>query len=181
MDQKAKKSLFIGVIIFLLLFVGALVLQLTHKSGGVKKAPVTNLNSGTYYDKNSGQTYSNPVGKTPETYNTTGGQPTYLGFSNLLDYGLSDSQLSTLEAAFYSFVQQQHLSTKAISITVASISSSSVDPNTGNSTLSFYVVFDQKTTYKAQVQYGGLSSVELVLLDAKTSVQIYDSGTLGSG
>lgn len=51
---------------------------------------------GVYNDPLSGETVYNPKDRTPETFNTEN-QVTYLGFSELLDYGISFSNIQSLK------------------------------------------------------------------------------------
>ncbi len=145
----------------------------------VKKGNLSGKTSSTgeYYDKNSGETVSNPAGKAPENFGGTADHPVYLGFSKLLDIGVSKYQLEALKYAFEQYGKSSNQSPKEVSLTVDSIHSTLHNPSDPNSkdTVTFDVTLDRKQAYKAKVEYSDITAVRLYLSDPQTGSLIYDS------
>jgi hypothetical protein len=174
MFKTKSRILAIAIIsVFILVVISGLLLSSSSKKGGF------NPNSGEYYDKNSGETVSNPPGKGPDTYGTASGAPIYLGVSSLLDSGLTYDQLTKVKYAFSNYFTQNKKTVHEVSVNVNSITHGprrkfSSDPYSDL----FNVTFDRKDTYKVRIEYTGLDDVRLYLYNQKTDVQVYDSGVL---
>lgn len=170
-DPKTKLMVMIGLGLALFIFIGFLITSRSDK-------PETNSpKPNSYYDSRSGETVSDPAGKTPDRYGVVDGEPIYLGFSKLLDYGVTTSQLEGVKTGFYSYSQVNKLGIDEVSIDVASIKAGDYDPTVDTKqTLTFNVQFDRKTKYDAQVDYSGLHIVRLYLRSGNK--QIYDSGDM---
>lgn len=135
-----------------------------------------------YKDPLSGQTVSDPEGKSPESFGISDNQPIFLGFDALLKRGLTFEQLNNLKQAFYNYSESKPQPLDEISADISSIASHR--GRSGDNIifyLQFDVRFDRKETQKARVDYNGLNSIRLYISDASSGKVIYDSQTIGSG
>jgi hypothetical protein len=126
------------------------------------------------YDSASHETISTTKGQAPETVNSDPNEPIYPGISKIT---VTQDQQNGLRQALYNFVKQQKLKTKQISTVVDTIKY--IDPiesNNYQTAANFDVVFDQKTTYQANLVYSGVSQVQLYLSSKGT--QVFDSGII---
>jgi hypothetical protein len=169
--SKRRLLILLGLFILLLIISASLF---GHKSKN------NNESAGLYQDPLSHQTVSNPAGKGPDIYGTTPEAPIYLGAEALLDHGLAFDQLTNLKAAFYAYSKSQPKLVTEISIDVDHINAHH-DPHVPNSPflLQFNVRFDRKNTYKAEVKYSGLGTIQLSLTDPATNKQVFISNTIG--
>lgn len=172
--ENARTYILIGLVTLLL--IAPFVFLAIRKSGQTKKAG----SNGEYYDKNSGETISDPNGKTPENYGGNAEGPVYLGFSKLLDVGVSKFQLDAVKYAFEQFGQANNKTIREVSLTVDSLNVTPHDPKNSDSkdTAYFDVTLDRKENYKARVEYFDISAVRLYLTDPKTGKIVYDSKTI---
>lgn len=132
------------------------------------------------YDANSGDTVSDPEGKAPDSYGVSKDMPLFLGFASLLDYGITKYQLDATKTAFYNYSQTKTPKIKEVSIGSGTIKAAPRNPNAPSSTdyVTFDVLIDQKTTYKAKLEFSRLTVVRLYLYSGSTLV--YDSNGINS-
>lgn len=161
--RQPRTQIAIGLLVFICLII---VVVLNVFSGD---------KSGQYYDKPSGETVSDPSWKTKDNYATNDNQPIYLGFSTLLDYGMTQNQMTGVRYAFYQFAKKQNPPIKEVSIYVKEIQQ--ITEN-GNQYLEFKVRTDRKTDYRARIEYTGLNAITLHLYDIKTNKEVFNSGSL---
>jgi hypothetical protein len=174
-----NRKLLTALAVFVVTILATIFLLVSSNHKQKNKLP--NLDSGRYYDAQSGQTVSNPSGKAPDTYGSASGQPIYLGISNLVDAGLTDDQLLRLKYAFNNYFTQSKKNAKEVSIDVNSIVHGPHNPNSNSPfSLNFNVTVDRSKTLKAKIEYTGLEDIRLFLYDQKTNTQIYDSTPLGT-
>lgn len=130
------------------------------------------------YDSNSGDTVSDPAGKTPDTYGTLADAPIFLGFERLVGEGVTIDQLNSLKYAFYQYGKTAKLNLKEVSVSVDTVSpvphdrfsSSTVDK------INFNAILDQKTKVKVTLEYWEFESIRLLLHDSTAKKLLYDSG-----
>lgn len=163
-----------GVIIGLALVI-VIVLAIAKSNTSNSSATGTDVQ---VVDKNSGDTISSPVGKTPDVFGVLKDAPLYLGTANLLDYGLSDVQIQDVKYAFYKYTTSTTPKIMQVSVS-KNITSIPHDRNDVNSKfgLTFNVVFDNKTTLKATLNYFNTDSIELFLYDSSNQLK-FDSGSI---
>lgn len=172
--QSANKTwVVIGGIFGLLILVG-IVIAITAGH------PAEKPKNSSHIDNFSGETVSSPPGKTPELFGTSN-KPLKLGFDKLLNYGIGIDQLGSIEAAFDTYSNTLKQSPKQISVGASSITSQDnfSDP-TAPFVILFKVQFDSGKIYQAKDIYTGLNDARLILLDLKTSQQLYDSGVIST-
>lgn len=134
-----------------------------------------------YYDPNSHQTVSNPSGKTPEKYGATTDAPIFLGTDALLNNSLTLTEVGDYKFALYQFLKSNNIKATEASINVDTVAAAPVDPNrtTDTLTITFNVVIDRKTIYKASMDYSNLDTVDLKL-STSDGKQVYDSGSVSN-
>jgi hypothetical protein len=135
---------------------------------------------GRYYDPGSGETVSDPPGKSPETADIgVNDRPIFLGFSKLLDHGMSTDQVNGVQEGFYQYSQTLEKPLKEVSLTVKSIDPVYPNPDSGDTAvkINFEVTLDRKNVYKARVEYDDITTVRLFLSDTKNK-QVFASGVI---
>ena len=171
MQLQNRRRLAIVVLILFGLVLAVSIFAIFSSGKTSKKLP-----PGQYVDSFSHKTVSNPPGIAPEKYGTSPNTPVYLGFDELLNYGLGFDQLKNVEAYFHEYSQAQAEPIGQISVDVDNISTQH-DPSNPDSPFDilFRVQFDQASIYQAKVEYFGLNDVRLYLIDPSSSKVIYDS------
>jgi hypothetical protein len=175
MPKTTNPRILAAVILGLMLL--GIIFVLTKDATSSKK-PVTNLNSGTYYDANSGETVSNPTGKGPDHYGVASKVPIYLGLSSLINFGVSNSQITLTQSAFLQYSKKNNNNIQEVSINSNSIQALTRDQDTSTSFVKFKVVFNRTTTDTAQLDYSDSGAIDLHLYDPSSSAQIFDSGSI---
>lgn len=126
-----------------------------------------------YYDKNSGETVSNPKDRTDELYNAMGQRPYFLGIQKLTDLGASKYHIASIEEAFYRYSGQRNYDIKEVSVVVDSIKYGSFDQQTATRNIDFDVQINRKDYYQASVYYNSIKSAKIIL--KKDNKVIYQS------
>lgn len=129
--------------------------------------------------RSSKETVKNALNVTvlaPRTTPKTSVLPEFNGFDALLARGVSSDQLTGLKYSFYSFSQQNHTKIKQVTLNAATIYSVPPDLNhpSATNTITFSTTLDS-TTYKARLDYSGVSSIQLRLYSSSGQL-VYDSG-----
>lgn len=171
-DDTNQKRLMLALAGFVVLIIIGVVVFL----GRPKKIA---SDTGQHYDPGSGETVSNPVGKTPEYLGQDSGQPLYLGFSKLLDIGITQDQLKGIKLAFEKYPYANNKPAGEISIFVNNITSAPHDVNDTKQTIYFPVLLNRKDTYYATVDYFDLTTIHLYIKETSSATKIvYDSGNI---
>lgn len=174
--QNRRRTIIILVVVSALL-VAALVFLFTRGTNNGS----TGDTSGTIvtkYDANSGETVRTIEG---ESNTGTSGTQVYLGTNELLNRGLSSNQITNLQTAFYRYSALKNLGIRQVSISVKTIETSVTGQGANRVYVAkFGVVFDEKTTVRASLNYSGLNSVQLFLYDLSGAL-LYDSGVISAG
>lgn len=160
-----SKYLYIGLgIVVLISLVGFFMLR------GSDRAPDT---PGTeYYDEASGETVSDPEGKSPEKFGTAQTGIVYLGFSKLVDHGITMNQLDALKTAFTLYSRERQEKISEVSIFVNTIKRTPYDRDSADPTrsITFDVKINRKDTYNATLQYISIRSAQLILHQNGTEI-----------
>jgi hypothetical protein len=171
-DGRLRRYVLLGLII-------AVVALLWLIGASSRNDDTNTLQPNEYFDRRSGETVSDPGGKTPDTFGSAAGQPIYLGLGKLLDYGVTIGQLNATKEAFFSYSKTSNANIEEVSIDVASIMSLPSDPSSTQpkQTLTFNVQFDRDKTFDVRLDYFGVSSIRLYLKDTSGKL-IFDSKTI---
>lgn len=137
----------------------------------IKPSP-TDLSSEEYFDPGSGETVSSPKNKTPEMLGTSSTDPIYLGFSKLINSGLTMDQLELVKEVIARFSSTDNRKITEISVTVDTINQNITDDGIS---LTFGLTANRTTKYLCTVSYTGLNDVTLIITD-ETGKQVFDSG-----
>lgn len=167
-----KRKLIIVIIlvtIIILLIIGFIFYNQRDKSDEVNE----------YYDPGSGETVSNPDGKSPENFEKIGNTPTFLGYSKLLDVGVTKFQEEGLKTAVTLYSRENNNFISESSITTSSIKISDYDdPNTLIRTADFEMTINRKDKYQAKAILDGIKNVNLIL--SKDGKKVYESDFIDS-
>lgn len=173
--QRKQQRLIIASVLAVAGIVIILIFTLGHKNSSPGSSSGLHKTT-TSYDANSGETTRTIQGE--NNSGVASNYPTFLGESALLNRGLTTDQLTNMQTAFLHYSVLSKLNFKQVSISVNNIQTSTINPDTNPiQVMNFPVVFDNKTTAYATLQYSGLSNTELILKD-KSGQQLYDSGVI---
>jgi hypothetical protein len=171
LTQRSKILIMVSVFIAFIIIISIVYMVFWSGNASNNKAPIKDQSSvNSYTDKGSGETVYNPPNQTPENYG--GAQISFLGFTDLINLGLTSDQLNSLESKFNDYSSKQSTPIKEISITTSSIKQS-IDQNSGTITLTFIITIDRKSTLNAQVTYNGISNVSLTLFNSTANAAVY--------
>lgn len=171
MSRQAKFiTIIIGALIVVFIIISIIFVIMKKNDNSHKVTDQSTV--GAYTDPGSGETIYNPPNKTPESYK--GSTAAYLGFSKLLDIGLTDVQLDALKSYFAIYSAQQKKPFTEISLDVSSLTQN-IDQNSGMVTVTFNVIFNRTATEKAVVTYDGITNVTLELHSQTDNSLIYSS------
>lgn len=131
----------------------------------------SNSNAEEYLDPGSGETVSSPKNKTPEKFGISTDGPTYLGFSKLIDAGLTTGQLELVKVIFGRFSVSDSRNLNELSITVETIDLNVSDEGMS---MSFELTANRTTQYQCVISYVGLDDARVVIAD-KDGKQVFDS------
>lgn len=178
MDLSNRKKLII-IIVLVVVIIG--IIFLGNRNNGSKTNDITS-GQGQYYDSNSGETVSNPSGKTADNYGAVADAPIFLGDGKILDYGITLDEVKDMQYSVYQYFKSKGQKVSEVSVVAKSISAVPHDPNSANTydTINFDIVVDRKTKYKVKMNYFDLVSIQLFIYDEKGGTQLYDSGTVTS-
>ncbi|HUA13584.1 MAG TPA: hypothetical protein VL989_03735 [Candidatus Sulfotelmatobacter sp.] len=104
---------------------------------------------------------------------------TYNNFDYLTNYGLTDTQVDTLEQAFFNFKEDA----KVVTISTPSVAAAphSADTSSTQGTITFSVSVDG-TDYNASVNYTQLGvDAQLYLYNPSTNAQVFNSYSVANG
>ena len=175
-SRRRKLVIIVGAILFVIIL--ALLIIFTAKDS--KKQDIPDIDKGgRYTDPYSGETISDPPDKAPEKYNANPDTPVFLGYTKLLDLGISSTQVNDYQYAIFQKYKTENKKVSEVSIDVKTInlqqhdrySSSNVD------TALFDIVVDRKDRFKVKMDYYDLTKIHLYMFDT-TGKQLYDSGEL---
>lgn len=125
-----------------------------------------------YVDPDSGETVLDPAGKTPEGLVDNG---LFLGFSKLLDMGLTDAQYSQVQADLQTYVDTKKLDGKKItqiSLIVASISPF-IDSETGTKIINADIRINKTVAQSFSVDYSGFFGTTTTIKNKETGEVLY--------
>lgn len=163
------KLIILSIFIFILFILFCIFYYINNKKEAVIYSDKSNSNS--YIDPGSGETVNSPSGKTKEKTDTTN-TITFLGFTTLLDHGLSYKQLNKLKSYFSQYSLTQKTPINEISITIASYNS---QKTTDNRVMNFEITINRKIKLDTKVEINDIDSIILYLYDKKTQKQVYKS------
>ncbi len=104
---------------------------------------------------------------------------TFNGVDDLVNYGITDSQLTGLKRALYQYSLETGKKYQDITVVRSTVVEGPVTPESERSSLYFTVTFDNAEAYKAQLDSFDLTSIQLILRDMATNTATtFDSGTI---
>ena len=138
--------------------------------GFVLKKPAADGTPTTYYDKGSKETViennASQQGSDTAVKNVT----LWLGFSTLLDRGLSPEQIQSIETTIKQYALQKNTQFKEVSLTVDSYRHILPQGNDTTQTLTFDITVNRTDAYSVVVTYNNLTTcvTKLYTSDKKT-------------
>lgn len=166
-NQRAwsKKMLVLGVLAVVVIL--GFIFLLTRN----QPSPAEPVELNEYHDPASGETISDPEGKSPEIYGINDEPLVYLGFSKLLETGVSRFQADAIKLAFEDFNKEYDKDLKEVSIFVDTIKREPYDPNVDEyRRVVFDVIVNRSETYQAAIEYNSIRSARLVLVNSGSEI-----------
>lgn len=157
----------------LLVLIGLIVFLVVRDKNNEELRPKVT----TYYDADSGQTVTDIEGKSPEFSDADPEAPTFLGFQELLQNGMTQQQVDNVRSALTTYAKPNNV--REISLKVSSISVKPRDSkNAIKNVVEFEVKFDRKAVYyKVNSESTGITRTQVRLYD-NTGALVHDSGIL---
>lgn len=174
-QPKRRRNIIIAISVLVAIILGVLIFSQS------KRDP--RLNKESYYDEKSGETVSNPEGKSPETFGSTNiSGPIFLGFDDLLHVGMSSLQLAAVKQAFINYSNDGNKQLEEVSATIASIKRTGPNRDTGETKdiVTFDVTIDRTQDLKAKVESQSLKVSRLYLYDLSGKL-LFDSFEVDAG
>jgi len=129
----------------------------------------------TYNDPISGETATNPVGKTPESYGTSANTPTYLGFKNLLPLGFTQPQLNSLFKVLDKYSSSIEINPNEISLYPDSVKFTNLPETSPDlDIVRFDIQIARKTKQNVELTRHSLSAISLRILE--NGKELFSSG-----
>lgn len=164
-----NKKVTIAIIGIALLFVSIVIYQVLHSN---KKGYVDTSVTQTYIDPGSGETVIETPNKSPEK--TGGNNIVMLGFSKLLDIGITNIQLNKIKLYLSNYSSSQETPIKEISITTSSISQA-MDQDSSEKTTNFTVTIDRTYPLNIQTNYISIDDLVLKIYNPTNNTLLYSS------
>ncbi len=163
--QSPNKNKIVLVSLALLPIIISLVIFIFISSRSPSSSPTE------YLDPGSGETVSAPKNKTPEKFGAETQGPLFLGFSKLIDSGLTAEQLELTKT-----IMSRFSVTGSRYITELSVSVKTTDQDISDDgiNLTFDLTANRTDKYLCTISYSGLSEVRVVIKD-KDAKQVFDS------
>lgn len=169
------KLVVIGSIIFGVLIAILLVVSVQNNKSSVSKP-------GSYYDEGSGETVSNPAGKTPEKFGSNSASPIFLGFDDLLNVGVTSQQLAAIKQAFNNYSLDGNKDIKEISLFITTIKrlAPNRDTNDYGDVVTFDIKIDREQLLSAKVESTSVKVSRLYLYKNGGQL-VFDSNDVDAG
>lgn len=170
--QNKKTILLIAGGVVVLILVLFLVLQQSNN----QIPPDTGL----YHDPHSGETVSDPENWEPENFAMQSNTPIFLGFSKLLDIGVTQFQLDAAKGGFTEYSTTKNNYIKEVSLHVNSIKREPFDRESPDPTqrVAFTVTINRTEVLEAKIIYTSIQNATLLLY--KDGGQIFESTSADS-
>jgi len=167
--QKKRIIIFIGIFFAFILIISVIYLVVNKPNSTTGDPTIIT----TYTDPGSGETVYTTPNKTPESAGPSA-TITYLGFSKLLNIGMTFDQLTLLKSYFAAYSTDQKTPIKEISITVASLKQI-INRDTGEVTVTFNITIDRNSVYNATIKYSSITTLSLTINNPSDNIIIYQS------
>jgi hypothetical protein len=165
-----NKKIIIASVVIAVFVVTIIVLVVTRNSSESTGSKTDIVDQNTYVDESSGETVLSPEGKVTEgaIQNT---DVTVLGFSKLIDNGVSSSQVDTIKQYIDEFALEQKAN--KVSLVVSTIAQK-VDKNSGQKDITADIKVSDAVVYKLSLSYVGFTDMLMYVYSTDGSL-VYSS------
>lgn len=127
-----------------------------------------------HYDQSSGESVveNSPLSQSAGESNLPD-QPTYLGFSKLIDYGLSTSQLTQVKTALYNYSLKQSKKFTEVSLVLDSVRQPDPAPGSRLSSYEFNIKVNRSDDYFTRIEFTDTSSCTVTLYKADKTTLLF--------
>jgi hypothetical protein len=161
-----KQRLIIISGILILLIIGVIAIFIVKTNQTPKTAIYTDPLTGEKVVDNSQQTQAPSDSRFPN-------KPTYLGFSKLMTYGLSNSQLDSVQMSLYNYSQDQPTKFREISLDLSSIRQPDSSPSSPAMAFEFNIKVNRTDDYFVRVEYTNTTSCVTKLYKSDKTTLLY--------
>lgn len=167
MDNR-KVILIIGITVAVMIVAGFIIFLVAPKSS--KPIAQQSLR----YDQSSGESVveNSPLKQSAHNSNLPD-QPTYLGFSKLIDYGLSSAQLTQIKTALYNYSQKQSTKFTEISLVIDSVRQPDPAPGSRVSSYEFNIKVNRSDDYFMRIEFTDTSSCTVTIYKADKTTLLF--------
>lgn len=171
MNAKQQRLLIIlGFVILSLMIIGIMVLIFNASQSPSSTEP----NQNEFVDPATGETILSPDGKSPETYGTNPDTPIFVGFSNLLQFGVRQTVVENTKSFLNDYANERVTRNEEriteVSIVVDSIQHT-IDNSANTSSYTFDIVINRSENYSVKLITQGVRSMTTDLITtAGTSI-----------
>lgn len=149
------KKIIIAIVLFVVLSIIAIVIAIVQNANTSNNRNT----STTYTDPGSGETViesdNGPTVGSEDVLNT----PTFLGFSQLTNRGLSSDQVELIKSALSAYSAKQDEKFKEISLNVSTITRMQPADDNAPDALEFSIKTNRSNDYFVRVEYMNISSI----------------------
>lgn len=165
MNQRQK------IILIITLATIGIALIVASIVGFTRSNTTTQPSSDTYVDPGSGETIVNNGKSRQGSEASLKNSIVYLGFSKLIDRGLSPVQIQSIQSAFKSYSLKQTDKFKEVSLTVDSIRHLLPQGESTTHTITFTATANRKISYFVTVEYSDTTScITTIRSDDKSTI-----------
>lgn len=160
-----KKKIIIASSIFVAVAVLLIIITIIFQSTQKNATDTNQASQNSYYDADSGETVYNPDNRTPEGLSADGA--IILGFSSLLDIGLSSHQLELTMSYMRQYSLAHTIDSQPIDqiSLVRQTSKQMIDPTSGQKDITAEIKINRTTTQKVTLSYISLNDLLLRISD----------------
>jgi len=165
--SKKKLLLFVGIFLALMVIGMLLISSINNKDPGKKNE---------YYDPGSGETVSNPPNKSSENSTQTKKPVVYLGFSRLLESGLTNDQVEQVKYLLETYSDESKSDFKELSVAKDSVGATIPEVGSGliDTVVTAKMTANRDKVYDLSMSYSSILKIKLVI--SKDGKELYNSG-----
>lgn len=166
-----NKKIILFIVIFLSVISLIIIISFSiFNNKNTNKVVDTSL-SNPYTDPGTGEVIYNQPDRVPE------GEASiiYLGFTKLINNGLTSIQFNNLKTSIEDFSKTKNINITEISIQLSSISQT-VNQTTGEKNISFITTINRKDLYNFQLTYSGIKDINVLIYNYSNQL-IYSKKT----
>jgi len=167
-----KKFIVIIIVLFIVISIITIIVAIVNQNNNEQIGSNEPPKQTTSVDEVTGETIIETEGKVPEGVANDG--VIILGFSKLIDYGLSSNQVSQVKNAMVFYTRERLSNVKRISLDF-STAKMSVDQESGNKKITADIVIDNERRQLISMTYVSINDMWVQIFNKETNQELYNS------